>query len=79
MAVNYHVDLIQVGRGKVTKDFHIYAQTLDSAEHQALGICNQFLASRFTYIEREAKNLYGVFAGDRPVGKVIIKHIYKGR
>lgn len=69
----WQIVLNGIGRGKVCKNFTVYAPTLPQAEARALRICKRYLTSRVVDIFDEGDLTYTLYAGGRNVGKVKIK------
>lgn len=72
---NWKLELRNIGRGKVSKDIEINADTLPIAEKKALRECGRYLMSRDIGLAYHDETTYLITAGYREVGQVRIVKI----
>ena len=68
----WKINLLNIGRGKVTRSVDINAETLPDAEQRAIQECGKHLMSRDIGLIDKTDLTYTVLAGMRSVGKVEI-------
>ncbi|GAI14246.1 unnamed protein product, partial [marine sediment metagenome] len=69
------INLIEVGRGKVTRTVTANYKTLPPVEERAVRECKKHLESRDVALSHKSDMYYRVLADFRPVGTVFIQSL----
>ena len=71
----WRIELRKLGRGKVSKDVEVLADSLEGAEIEGIKSCYPYLASRCIDLDDHGDLTYGILAGFRTVGAMRIVSI----
>ena len=71
----WRIELLNIGRGKITRSIEVDAETLPDVEDRAIRECGKHLMSRDVALVDKTDLTYTVLAGFHSVGKVQVVSI----